>query len=756
MKKWITLLLLILVGAFLTPKPSLLEKIPFSQRAYDDEGHLLRITLASDEKYRVYTSLSEISSSLIEATVLEEDRYFYQHPGFNPFAMIKAAWKTYVLQTRTFGASTITMQLARMRFGINSKTISGKIWQLLKALQLELHYSKKDILEAYFNLASYGSNIEGVGAASIIYFGKAANLLNLTEALGLSVIPQNPNRRMLRPINQQDFQKARNRLFESWIAEHPEDKEKKALMLLPLQLEKKNLPFKAPHFVDRILQKNREQQSITTSLNLRLQTVIEKVVNQYLEQQQIYNIDNAAVMLVDTRTMQIRALMGSGDYFNDAICGQVNGTRARRSPGSTLKPLIYALAMEQGLIHPYTVLKDAPTSFGDYNPENFGRDFLGPCKAKDALILSRNIPAVFLAKHLKNPTLHQFLKQARVCCLKPEQGYGLSMALGGAEVTMEELVCLYAMLANGGLWRPLNGQTQTRLLSPEASFLTLDMLRDTPRPYPTNVYAGKQLSVYWKTGTSSGYRDAWSIGIFGPYVLAVWIGDFNGKSNPAFVGTTAAAPLFFTIIEAVTSNTKDLLEVVKVTPEMNLTKVEVCEASGHLSTPCCVNTVTTWFIPGKSPIKRDTIHREIAIDNKTGLRTCHIDQDTRFEVFEFWPTDLLKIFEQLGVKRRVPPPFNSHSSPVGFVEDDPPQILSPQQELTYGLRLSRKNSTIVFVATASSAVQKLFWFVDQDFVGSCSADASITWKAACGYHIIRVVDDHGRSSTQKLTVKTFD
>ncbi len=755
-----TILCLIALSTLLVTKPTLLQKISFSQAVYDEEHHLLRMTLSQDEKYRLFTPLSQISPLLIETTLLEEDQYFFWHFGINPVAILKAAWQTYLLKTRPIGASTITMQVARICYGIPSKRPLGKIWQIIKAMQLELFYSKEEILEAYLNLASYGGNIEGVGAASQIYFSKPASQLHLIDALELSVIPQHPNRRMPIAANAAALKCARDRLFQRWIIQHPEDREKETLIELPLQLTKKRFPFHAPHFVERILKQN-SQLEVVTTLNLKLQKIIEKVTEHYLEEQKWQRINNTAVMLVDTRRMEVKALIGSGNYYDREINGQVNGSIAKRSPGSTLKPFIYALALDQGLIHPYTVLKDAATQFGDYNPENFDHDFLGPIKAKDALTLSRNIPAISLAEQLSNPTFYQFLQQLPISKLKPESAYGLSLVLGGAEATMEELVALYAMLLNHGVWKPLRTTTQQplccgkRLLSSEASFLTLDMLKETQRPYLSHPMANNSLPVSWKTGTSSGYRDAWAIGVFGPYVLAVWIGDFNSKSNPAYVGITAAAPLFFNLIEAISKEEKDLIDLVKPTTEMNLTRVEVCEASGLLPNPHCPHCVTTWFIPGKSPIKVDDVHQKIAINRQSGLHTDPWDPHAEFVIYECWPSDLLKIFAQAGVQRKSPPPFKPGKEPVEPLDGNPPKILSPQPHLTYTERYDTSDNFIVFMVAGDSDTEAFYWFVDHQCIGKVKRDQSLFWPAKAGNYMVRVVDNFGRSSSCQINVEGF-
>nr|MBA3535783.1 penicillin-binding protein 1C [Tatlockia sp.] len=441
------------ISLYLAPKPPLLSGLSFSTAVYDDQQHLLRLTLSQDDKYRLFTPLSKISPQLKEATLLQEDHYFYWHLGLNPLAMFKAGWQTYLIKTRRMGASTITMQLARIRYGINSKKLSGKLEQIIRALQLELHYSKDQILEAYLNLAPYGSNIEGVGAASLVYFAKPINKINLPEALTLTVIPQNPSQRTPSNRNLKDI---RDKLFLRWLLHHPEDKNTKASINLPLEMHTRHtLPFIAPHFVNSLIKNAKEQQEIKSTLDARLQAILKRISANYLLRKKGLGVHNVAVLLVDSRNMSVKGLIGSADFFNRAIGGQIDGSEIKRSPGSTLKPFIYGLALDQGLIHPNTVLKDVPHSFGSYNPENFDYDFMGPIKAKDALVLSRNIPAIYLASQLTKPNLHQLLEKAEIRLLKPESYYGLALNLGALELTLKELTSLYAILANDGLWYPL-------------------------------------------------------------------------------------------------------------------------------------------------------------------------------------------------------------------------------------------------------------------------------------------------------------
>src|SRR6478609_2684740 len=504
------------------PKPPLLDGISFSQCVRDRNGKLLRVTLSADQKFRIWTPLERISPDLIGATLRYEDKYYVRHAGVNPIAVARGAADLLRFHRATTGGSTITMQLARLRFHLHTRTISGKLEQIMRALELERHYSKNQILEAYLNLAPYGRNLEGIGAASEIYFDKPATKLSLPEAIALSVIPQSPSRRAL--DTDRDNHSV-NLAQPSWYDRVGVDTDAEFSMreFRPrMQTERK---FIAPHFVQEVLETSHGRDQIVTTLDLEKQKAIERRVTDYVANNRNRGIENAAVFLVNTRTMDVLAQVGSADFSKADIDGQVDGTRSPRSPGSTLKPFVYALALEQGLIHPLSILADAPRSFGEYNPENFDREFLGPIRASDALARSRNVPAVELASHLAHPTLYQFLSTADVRLPKAESFYGLALPLGGAEVSLQDLVRLYTALANNGELRPLRFTARDpiakpkRILSPEAAFLTLEMLGNVPRPEMNCADGNHSARVYWKTGTSHGFRDAWSIAVFDHYVL---------------------------------------------------------------------------------------------------------------------------------------------------------------------------------------------------------------------------------------------
>jgi len=751
----------ILLLVRLYPGPALRDMIPQSTTIWSADGELLRATLAADGQYRLWTPLNEMSPALAGAFRLKEDRWFYWHPGVNPVSLIRAAKRTWLGQGRQ-GGSTLTMQLARLLYHLNTRTTAGKLRQSAAAVWLEARYSKRSILEAYLNLVPFGGNIQGVGAASRIYFGKPPSQIDLGEAVTLAVIPQRPAARVGRGVRQDGLLSARARLAGAWRYQNgPTDSERRQLDLPVLTQPDSALPLNAPHFTDAILRANPGVSGrIDTTLDAGLQRLVERQIDRYLNQFGERGIRNVATLLVDWRDMSVKAWVGSADYANEEIHGQINGVLTKRSPGSTLKPFIYALGLDQGVLHPRTILRDAPTSFGPFTPENFDSTFEGPIPAQDALIRSRNVPAVWVASQLRQPDLYQFLQSAGVSNMKAESYYGLALALGGGEVTLEELGRLYAMLANQGVMQPLRTKPReprcegVRLLSREASFIAIDMLRSNPRPGEDSTLAPSgRWPVAWKTGTSWGFRDAWSAGIIGPYVLIVWIGDFEAQGNPSFVGADAAAPLFFRVADALTLQKPN--DMVKFSdPPQGVSKVAVCAESGDLPNKYCPQTVETWYIPGKSPIRVSQLHRAVVIDIATGRPACppYDPEATRQEVFEFWPSDMMKLFREAGIPRRKAPALPNCAADES---SDMPKIATPLRGVTYTLRRKQGAETIPLEASTAADVGSVFWFDGAALIAKSDvAHGAIAWTpAADGAHLIRVIDDHGRTAERDVNIR---
>jgi penicillin-binding protein 1C len=765
------LALLVLVGVRLLPHPQLQGWKPSSVAVYDNHGRLLRLVLASDDRYRLWVPLDNMSPQLVDAVLLHEDNWYWWHPGFSPYGLLRGAWVTYVRHRSRQGGSTITMQLARLLWPLNTRTPLGKGEQVVRAVQLELFYSKRQILEAYLNYAPYGHNVEGAGAASLAYFDRPVASLTLPEALTLAVLPQDPARQVHKGpgtagIINKRLTASRDRLYHRWLDGHPQDTTLAPLFALPLTMRPlAHLPFEAPHAVEQLLQARRAagdgDSRVITTIDIGLQHILERQITRYIARNNDTGIANASAILLDTRDMGIKALVGSANYFDRGLSGEVNGTLARRSPGSALKPFIYALGFDQGILHPQTVLRDVPTSFGPYTPENFDGQFLGPITASDALNRSRNIPAVWIASQLHAPDFYQFLQSAGVGPMESQEHYGLALVLGGGEVSMQEMAGLYAMLANQGVLKPLRlraddtPQNGTRLLSAEASFMVMDILRQHVRPDETTGAQPVHAPIYWKTGTSWAFRDAWTAGVFGPYVLIVWVGNFDGTGNPAFVGVDAAAPLFFQILDAVEAEHPDQPVMAPKIPP-GLKPVEICLASGDLPNQWCPQKGRTWFIPGKSPIRVSNVHRPVIIDNATGQPACppYSGKAVHQELYEFWPSDLLQVFAKAGIPRRKPPQ-NPDCADAGALDGAPPQITSPLRGSSYVMRLTQQDrQRIALTAVTDADVRTLYWFVDDGFVGSSKPGEAFFWlPPTAGHYSLRAVDDRGRSDERPLDVR---
>lgn len=338
-----------------------------------------------------------------------------------------------------------------------------------------------------------------------------------------------------------------------------------------------------------------------------------------------------------------------------------------------------------------------------------------------------------------------------------ETSYGLSLALGGAEVTMRDLVRLYAMLANGGMLRPLRVTSDAppavgcRMVSPEAAFLALDMLARIPRPDGTEV--DPRRVVAWKTGTSFGFRDAWSVAVFDHFVLAVWMGNFDGAANPALVGRTCAGPLLFSILDGLVANGRARPGPLVPPPHANLKRVDFCTVSGDLPGPDCANRVSGWFIPGVSPIAVCTVHRAVWVDAASGLRRLQNNGACRREVFEFWPSDVLKLFAQAGLPRCLPPPFSPDCA-VDLLarKGRAPRIVSPSEGAQVAI-FSGAGADVALEARAEGDVRKLYWFAGAKYLGCAAPNEALTWRAAPGRWQLVALDDQGRSALREVVVQ---
>lgn len=712
---------------FLIPVPSL-TAIPYGGAVLDSKGNILRISLADGGKYRLHAPLGDIAPEVIAATLAYEDRYFYLHPGVNPVSLLRGAAS--LVSGRRQGGSTITMQVARMAAKLKTASISGKLWQIVLALALELRHSKQEILEAYFNLAPYGGNVEGIEAAARIFFHKSASRLTARESRALAIVPQNPIAR--HPATGRDFQASRRRIYG----------EAESLNIF----SQGQLPFAAPHLALELATPGKR---INTTIESDLQRMLERRLAGYAARHGRMGIANGAALLLRTADMAVTALAGSANFRDRAISGQIDGSKARRSPGSTLKPFIYSLALDQGLIHPATILADGPKSFGGYDPENFDHGFQGPVSAAAALRASRNLPAISLAEQLAAPGLYGFLQRAGVYFPRGPEHYGLALVLGGAEVSMRDLAALYACLANGGLWRPLRFVQDAplgaprRLISPEAAWLTLDMLR---RDEAKVMGRSGFISCFYKTGTSNGFRDAWTAGIIGDYVLVVWLGNFDNSPNPSLVGAQAALPLFEEMVQSLAAMRPVQDRGRLPANGLNIAPVEICSATGDMYRGQCPVPEASWVIPGVSPVRDTGIYRKILVDKDTGLRACSPENsDTVWH--ESWPSDMRQIFAAAGIYKPALPEWapECRSKPE---QGGAPRIILPKRNVTYYRRITDKDFAVPLQGAADASVKELHWYAGKNYIGSTKPGETLMWQTGAGRHDLLLVDDAGRTVRQ--------
>ncbi|MBC7849602.1 MAG: penicillin-binding protein 1C, partial [Chitinophagaceae bacterium] len=443
----VSMALLFTVLNYIFPVP---DKIEYSTIIEDNKGEVIHAFLTSDEKWRMKTTLAEISPSLKKTIVAKEDKYFYSHPGINPLAMGRAFLKNTWRGKRTSGASTITMQVARA-LEPKRRTYLNKIVEMFRACQLEWKYSKDEILQLYLNLVPYGGNIEGVKSASLLYFKKDPDHLSLAEITALSIIPNRPSSLVLGSTNDTIINE-RNRWLKKFAAEELfTEREIADALSEPLDVKRNTVPRLVPHLAYKL--KRTGSDIIQTTIDLNTQVKVEKLTEDYVRTLRLQNIRNASVIVIDNKTGNIITYVGSANFFDTTDGGQVNGAAAIRQPGSTLKPLLYGLCIDAGYLTPKSIISDVAISYDGYSPENYDRQFNGYVSMEYALEHSLNIPAV---KSLRSFGKDKFVQTLSDCDFtqvrKDQKKLGLSMILGGCGATLEQLTGMYSIFANDGLF----------------------------------------------------------------------------------------------------------------------------------------------------------------------------------------------------------------------------------------------------------------------------------------------------------------
>ena len=509
----------------------------------DKNGEIINMKLSSDGIWRFHEQ--SFPNSLKQCVVLFEDRYFYYHFGVN-FASIFRAFFHNLRSDNRIGASTITMQVARM-LEPGDRSYKNKIREIFRAFQLELHFSKDEILNLYLNLAPYGGNIEGAKAASFFYFGKELNELSYAQAALLSTIPKNPNKNRLDRVS--NINALKNRVIKMLYKANLIDLSAfKRAQAEPF----KNVRIRAVVNASDYANVAFKNQISKANLDLNLQKDMLKILKDAMFSLKAKNANNAAAVVIDNKKMSVVAFIGSHD--ERARDGKNSALNMKRNTGSTLKPFIYSLALDSGLITPSSQLIDTQIYLNEYVPKNFSNDFLGLVSAKDALNFSLNIPVINLDLKLKDNSLYELLEKVNLVD-ENKEFYGSSIVLGSAEMSLIDLAHLYTIYANGGVYRPLefagknykNEDKNITLISPQSAYLTAKMMSEASRSYLKNAwqYAQNTPKIAFKTGTSANSRDLYAIGVNENYTIAVWVGNFNAEKTDKLTGLNDVSKIVF-------------------------------------------------------------------------------------------------------------------------------------------------------------------------------------------------------------------
>ncbi|MDO5675742.1 MAG: penicillin-binding protein 1C [bacterium] len=589
----------------LLPPPSLVESATFTQVVLAKDGAVLRAFPDSRHIWRYPVQLDEVSPRYLEALITYEDRFFYRHPGVNPAALARAAWQWLKSGRVISGGSTLTMQTARLLEPI-PRTPLGKLQQILRALQLERRYSKEAILTSYLNLAPMGGVLEGVEAASRSYYGKPSLRLSHAEAVLLAVLPQSPSR--LRPDRYPERARAArdkvlDRLQGVWPAEALREAKEEPVYALSLEA-----PQRAPLLAERLRRGLPQTRRIVSTIDSQMQVTVEQLVLD--RAQQLPPRVSMAVLVMANESGEVRAYSGSADFSDPARFSHVDMVRALRSPGSTLKPFLYGMALDEGLIHSESLLADVPRSFGGYQPGNFQQSFNGPVSAAEALTKSLNVPAVEVLEQLGSVRFAALLRQGGLQLALPTGAEpNLALILGGAATSLEQLVGAYSALARSGVAirprytpeTPAAPLEERRMLSAGAAFIIRDILASGGTvDKHLGTRAGARQGVAWKTGTSFGFRDAWSVGVSGNYTIGVWVGRPDGTPNPGFFGANVAAPMLLDLFHALDAAPPKP----RIAPE-TVSRSEICWPLGlRPSGPddsACLERRSAWILNQTAP-----------------------------------------------------------------------------------------------------------------------------------------------------------
>lgn len=771
-KKWLAALLLaVAVTGFLYVVPRPLFRTTCSTIIESRDGRLLGARIAPDGQWR-FPEPDSIPRKFEQCLLTFEDRHFYRHPGVNPVSLLRAAVQNIKAGRIVSGGSTLTMQVARLARQGKPRNLSSKLVEMVWALNLELRFPKREILKKYVANAPFGGNVVGLEAASWRYYGQPPHLLSWAESATLAVLPNAPS--LIFPgKNDSLLLLKRNRLLDKLLRRQLIDSLTWSLSLQePLPRHFFQLPSDSYHLVERAAAESPGER-VKTTVDAVLQERVAALVNRHARQLQANRIFNACALVADLRSGDVLAYAGNvTDFSDDAHGYHVDIIRSPRSSGSILKPFLFAAMTDKGMLAPNQLLADIPTRFGGFTPVNFNRSYDGAVPAAEALARSLNVPAVKMLQQFGVEPFYHFLRKTGMTTLtQPAGHYGLSLILGGAEVTLWDLAGMYASMGRmvrrygeeDGFYatqpfQPLNWkagkapQPETEAAQPElraaSIFLTLKALLEVHRPEEEagwESFAGAR-HIAWKTGTSFGFRDGWAVGVTRDAVVAVWTGNADGEGRPGLTGTATAAPLMFEIF--------GLLPVSDwfAAPVDELTPVVFCRQSGFLPSPYCTDTDTLLVAAGTNP-GQCPFHQLIHLDRQGRLRVADGCYPVGEMVHRSWfvlPPAMEYYYRQRHPEYLPLPPVKPGcTETTGMME-----LIYPREmnRLFIPRQLDGAPGEALFELAHRSPNATVYWYLDQQFLGKTSVFHHFSLRPDPGWHLLTLVDQDGNQLQKRFLV----
>ena len=732
----------------------------FARVVTDSDGRPLRAFPDANGVWRYPIQLEEVSPLYLEALINYEDRAFWYHPGFNPLAFGRALAQAIFNGHVVSGGSTLTMQVARLLHP-HARTVPGKLYQVARALQLEWHLDKREILQLYLNIAPFGGTVEGVQAAAYAYLDKPASALTHGEAALLAVLPQSPTR--IRPDrNPERAQVARDKVLKRmaklrvWDERTVTDAMQETVYASALKP-----PQSAPLLSSTLVQRHRDSAVIHSTIDGHLQRNLEDYIGRYRARLPLHS--SMAVLVVDNRDLSVRAYVGAVDFGNQQRFGYLDMVQAQRSPGSTLKPFLYAMALEDGLIHSESLLSDVPRSGSHYRPGNFSGGFSGPVSVSDALQRSLNVPAVSLLEHFGARRFAGRLAQGGLPLTLPgEKPPGLAIILGGAGVMLDNLVSAYSSLARNGLagklrYRKDDLLQERYLLEPGAAWITWQMLQETPRPdrLHTLHQVRERSAIAWKTGTSYGFRDAWSVGVSRHFTVGVWVGRPDGTPMPGHYGGETAAPLMFDIFQQLNDSGGEPPQPPQVTQSV------ICWPLGttleRTAPQHCEQKRTAWILNDTIPPTLDAGRNPLSlwVDAQTGKRVsplCGSDERQQRSV-ALWPSAVEPWLP--GHQRRANriPPLDARCGEEQSLMLAAPTIQGVEEGARLMPSVDQQQMPLVRLS-AAGGVGELQWYINGQWHYSSKSHQAVRHRFdTVGRYEIAVVDEQGQTDRRRITVE---